>query len=117
MTPNETIEAIRKIALLNALQHEGKAQAKPVLGKLLAEHPYLKTRIKQVASMIEEVVQEINKLSLEEQRKIVEERWPEALVKEKVEVARRLPPLPNVEKYERVVTRFSPNQTRTVPCT
>ncbi|MFB0501781.1 MAG: glutamate--tRNA ligase, partial [Candidatus Bathyarchaeia archaeon] len=74
-----------------------------------AEHPYLKTRIKQVASMIEEVVQEINKLSLEEQRKIVEERWPEALVKEKVEIVKRLAPLPNVEKYKRVVTRFSPN--------
>lgn len=59
--------------------------------------------------MIEVVVQEVNNLSFEKQRKIVEERWPEALVKEKVEVAKRLPPLPNVEKYERVVTRFSPN--------
>lgn len=59
--------------------------------------------------MVEQVVHEVNKLSFEKQRKIVEERWPEALVKEKVEVAKRLPPLPNVEKYERVVTRFSPN--------
>ena len=109
MTSNETREVIRKIALLNALQHEGKAQAKPVLGKLLAERPHLKTKIKQVASMIEVVVQEVNNLSFEKQRKIVEERWPEALVKEKVEVAKRLPLLSNVEKYERVVTRFSPN--------
>jgi len=111
LTSNETKEIVRKIALLNALQHEGKAQAKPVLGKLLAECPQLKTRIKQTASMVEEVVREVNKLSLEEQRKIVKEKWPEALVKERVEAeeAKRLPPLPNVEKYERVVTRFSPN--------
>jgi len=109
LTQNETTEAIRRIALLNALQHDGKAQSKPVLGKLLAEHPHLKTKIEKVASMIEDIVQEVNKLSLENQRKIVEERWPEALVKERVEVAKRLPPLQNVEKYERVVTRFSPN--------
>jgi len=111
LTSNETRDAIRKIALLNALQHEGKAQAKPVLGKLLAESPQLKTRIEKAASMVEEVVREVNELSLEEQRKIVEEKWPETLVKEraKVEVVKRLPKLPNVEKYERVVTRFSPN--------
>ena len=109
LTPNETIGAIRKIALLNALQHGGKARVQSVLGKLLAECPRLKGRIKEVAPMVEQVVHEVNKLSFEKQRKIVEERWPEALVKEKVEVAKRLPPLPNVEKYERVVTRFSPN--------
>jgi len=110
LTSNETRNAIRKIALLNALQHEGKAQAKPVLGKLLAESPQLRTKIKQAASMVEEVVREVNRLSLEEQRKIVEEKWPETLVKERAEVeVKRLTKLPNVEKYERVVTRFSPN--------
>ncbi len=109
MTSKETKEKIRKIALLNALQHEGKPRVQSVLGKLLAESPSLKGRIKEAASIVDQVVQEINRLSFEKQKKIVEERWPEALVKKKVEVARRLPPLPNVEKYERVVTRFSPN--------
>jgi len=105
----EDIEAIRKIALLNALLHDGKAQVQPVLGKLLADRPHLKAKIKETVSVIAEVVEEVNRLSLDEQRKMVEERWPEALVKEKVEAERVLPPLPNVEKYERVVTRFSPN--------
>jgi len=105
----EDKEAIRKIALLNALLHDGKAQVQPVLGKLLAERPHLKAKIKETISVIAEVVEEVNRLSLDEQRKMVEERWPEALVKEKVEAERALPPLPNVEKYERVVTRFSPN--------
>jgi glutamyl-tRNA synthetase len=48
-------------------------------------------------------------LSLDGQKRIVEEKWPEALVKEKVEVEKALPPLPNVNKYEHVVTRFAPN--------
>jgi len=105
----EDIEAIRKIALLNALLHDGKAQVQPVLGKLLAERPRLKAKIKETISVIAEVIEEVNRLPLDEQRKMVEERWPEALVREKVEAERVLPPLPKVEKYERVVTRFSPN--------
>jgi len=105
----EVREAIRKIVLLNALRYGGKAQPKPVLGKLLGERPNLRRRIKDVTSIINEVVQEINKLSLEKQRKIVEAKWPEVLISEKVEEERVLPPLPNAEKYERIVTRFSPN--------
>ena len=105
----EVKELIQKIALLNALRYGGKAQPKPVLGKLLGECPHLRGRIKEVTSIINEVVQEINKLSLEKQRKVVEEKWPEVLISEKVEEERILPPLPNAEKYERVVTRFSPN--------
>jgi len=105
----ETREIIRKFALLNALRYGGKAQSKPVLGKLLGECPHLRGNIEEVSSLIEEVVKEVNRLSLEKQRKLVEEKWPEVLVSEKVEEERVLPPLLNVEKYERVVTRFSPN--------
>ncbi len=102
-------ETIRKIALLNALQYGGKAQFQPVLGKLLTEQPHLRTKVKEIASEIKEIVEEVNKLSLAQQKKVVKQKWPEALVKEKVEVERRLPPLPNVDKYERIVTRFAPN--------
>ncbi len=111
MTLDETEvrELIRRIALLNAISYEGRAEVQPVLGKILAERPHLKEKVKHVASVAAEVVEEVNKLSLEQQRKIVERRWPEALVEEKVEEERGLPPLPNAEKYERVVTRFAPN--------
>jgi len=105
----ELREIIRRIALLNALSYKGKTRVQPVLGKLLAEQPHLKERVKEVSSLIAEVVQEVNNLSLSEQQRIVEEKWPEALVKEKVEEEKRLPPLPNVDKYAQVVTRFSPN--------
>jgi len=109
LTTNEDKEAIRKIALLNALHYGGKAQFQPVLGKLLTERPELKARIKEIAPTINEIVREVNRLSLEKQRRQIEAKWPEALVKEKVEAERALPPLPNVEKYKRVVTRFAPN--------
>jgi len=105
----ELREVIRKIALLNALRYGGKARPQPVLGKLLGEQPHLKKRIREVTLVINEVVREINRLSLEEQRRVVEEKWPEALISEKVEEEKILPPLPNAEKYEKIVTRFSPN--------
>ncbi len=105
----EVREFIRKMALLNAIGYEGKAEVQPVLGKVLAERPNLRENVKQIASVVAEVVEEVNKLPLEQQRKVIEERWPEALAEEKVEEERELPPLPNVEKYEQVVTRFAPN--------
>lgn len=109
MISDEDRELIRKIALINALHYGGKAQFQPTLGKLLTERPQLKTRINEVAHIVKDVVTEVNILHLEEQKRIVEEKWPKALVKEKVEVVRVLPPLPNVDKHNRVVTRFAPN--------
>jgi len=105
----EAREIIKKIVLLNALRYEGKATEKPVFGKLLGEHPQFRRQIKEITPIINEIVQEINALTLEKQREIVAEKWPEALTEEKTEETKQLPPLPNVKKYCRVVTRFSPN--------
>jgi len=106
---SELREDIRKTALLNAIKHEGKAQTGPVIGKILGEKPDLRSKIKEIFTLVNKIVKEVNTLSFDEQKSIVEENWPEALVKEKVEKEKRLPPLPNVDKYRQVVTRFSPN--------
>jgi glutamyl-tRNA synthetase len=45
---------------------------------------------------------------LAEQKAIVEANWPETQKKEKAE-EKRLSPLPNADKYPKIVTRFSPN--------
>ena len=105
----ELRENVRKIALLNAVKHDGKAQAGAVIGKILGEKPELRSKVKELSVLINDVVLEVNSLSLDEQKRIVEEKWPEALVKEKVEEEKRLPPLPNVDKYAQVVTRYAPN--------
>jgi len=102
-------EIIRKYALLNAVSHEGKAQQGSVIGKLLAEMPQLKARVKEIVPLVAGIVKDVNKLSYKKQRKIVEQNWPETLVREKVEEEKKLPPLPNVGRYKVVVTRFSPN--------
>ncbi|RLG90847.1 glutamate--tRNA ligase, partial [Candidatus Bathyarchaeota archaeon] len=109
--PNEEIKAlILKFALLNAVQHEGKARESSVMGRILAEKPQLKAEIKRVAATVKEVVAYVNRLSLPEQQKTIEEKWPELLAAKKAEErVKGLPPLPNAEKYERIVTRFSPN--------
>lgn len=106
---SELKEDIRKTALLNAIKHEGKAQTGSVIGKILGEKPDLRSKIKEISTLVNKIVKEVNTLSFGEQKSIVEENWPEALVKEKTEKEKRLPPLPNVDKYRQVVTRFSPN--------
>jgi glutamyl-tRNA synthetase len=105
----ELREKIKRIALLNAVSHEGKAQQGPVIGKLLAETPRLKAKVKEIVSVVAEIVEEVNSLSFEDQKKIAEKNWPDAFIREKVEEEKKLPPLPNVNKYKVVVTRFSPN--------
>jgi glutamyl-tRNA synthetase len=102
-------ELVRKAALLNALQHGGKAQAGAIVGKIIGEKQELKTKAKELSRLIGKVVDEVNSLPVEEQRRMVEEKWPEALKKEKAVEERRLPALPNADKYKQIVTRFSPN--------
>jgi glutamyl-tRNA synthetase len=84
---------------------------KPVLGKLLGEKPELQKRIREITPLVSKVIQEVNNLSLDEQTETVKKIWPEMLRKEKEKPKEKkgLPPLPNVEKYKQVVTRFAPN--------
>ena len=104
----ELREFIRKAALLNAVSHDGKAQAGALVGKVLGEKAELRSRVKELSGVINAVVNEVNSLSPAEQRTIVEANWPETQKKEKVE-EKRLPLLPNADKYPKIVTRFSPN--------
>jgi glutamyl-tRNA synthetase len=105
----ELEELIRKFALLNAIKHDGKAQTGSVIGKVLAEKPELRTKVKEITALVNKIVDEVNNIPLNEQKRLVEENWPQLLVREKIEEEKKLPPLPNVNKYPKVVTRFSPN--------
>ena len=106
-------EFLLKAALLNAIKHGGKAKLGPVLGSLFSERPDLRPSARQLIPVAKEVVEEVNKMSPAEQKALLEEKWPGALEAEErgegEEREKGLPPLPNVEKYERVVTRFAPN--------
>jgi glutamyl-tRNA synthetase len=103
-------EFIIKVAFLKAFQHGGKAQASALMGRIISERKELKTKPKELTGLIGKIVSEINSLSLEEQKRTAEEKWPEALKKEKVEEKeKQLSALPNADRYEQIVTRFSPN--------
>ncbi len=91
-----------------AVGHDGKAQAGAMVGKILGEKQELRSRVKELSIVINAVVNEVNSLSLAEQKAIVEKNWPETQKKEKAE-EKRLPTLPNADKYPKIVTRFSPN--------
>jgi len=98
-------ELIYKYALFNASQHNGKANPGSIMGKIISENPEVKTKTKEVMNEIREVVKEIEKLSAEEQKKIIEKKYPDLLEKKKQE-ARVLPKLENTEN---LVMRFAPN--------
>ncbi len=103
---DEILELVRKHALFNAYRHSGKATDGAVLGKVLAEKPELRDRIKDLERVIHDTVVDINKLSSELQLTALKTSFPEVLdVAERKE--KGLPPLPSAERGK-VVTRFPP---------
>ena len=62
---NELKEIIRKAALLNAVQHGGKAQVGPVTGKILGGKAELRAKPNELTAVVNGVVEEFNRLSAE----------------------------------------------------
>jgi glutamyl-tRNA synthetase len=100
---------IYRYALKNAVEHNGKVKSSAVLGKILNEKPELKNNIKTITQLITKVINDLNKLSFDEQRRKLEERFPEQIFKKDETKQKILPPLPNTDKHPIIVTRFSPN--------
>lgn len=110
MSNDDIIAAVKKFAAHNASQHDGKAQPGSVIGKILAEYPELKPRVKEVVPLINKTIGEVNSWTQEQQQAYVEENNPELLEKKKiVEAEKVLPPLENVDRWPMVKTRFAPN--------
>ncbi len=107
-------ETAYRHALLNAVKHGGKAQLKPVVAKVIAEIPEIRSSIREAIPVIREVVEEVNRLSYEEQVSILKKEYPELLEERpRGEEEKKLPPLPGAEKG-RVKTRFAPNPDYTI---
>ncbi len=95
-------EIARKHALINAVKFDGKADFKAVIGKVMAE---VKGNAKEVIPVVKRAVDEINKLTLQEQQDEMEQLG--IVIEEKEKKEKGLPPLPHAEKGK-VVTRFPP---------
>ncbi len=107
---SEDLEAtIRKYALQNAVLYSGKANPKAVQGKVLAESPELRSRVKEVLPLIASIVEEVNSLAPEVQHKQLEDIDASMLKREKTERRVGLPELPGMEKGK-VVMRFAPGR-------
>ena len=63
---------IRKYALQNAVKFNGKANVGAVIGKVLAENPELKKDMKKLSRDIKNIVDEVDSLPKEEQKKELE---------------------------------------------
>jgi len=105
---DEVRKEIRKFALQNAFEHEGKTQDKIVLSKILGSKPEFRNKVNEITEDISEIVSSVNQISLEEQKKEIEENFPDLLKpKEKKEEREGLPLLEGAIEGK-VVTRFPP---------
>ncbi len=96
---------VRKYALVNAIEHEGIAQPKSVLGKILAEEPELRTRISELRTKIDVTVRAVNNLGIAKQKKELDELGG---YKAPTRIERK--GLPELELgREKFVVRFAPN--------
>ncbi len=114
MSSVDVRELALKHALINAVRFNGKADVKAVVSKIFADRPELRASARQVVEVVREVVDYVNSLTLEEQRRILEERWPEALEAKRPTEARRgdvesLPELPDADRLSKLALRFAPN--------
>jgi glutamyl-tRNA synthetase len=109
-----SVESIKVVALQNAVEHNGKAKAESVTGKVAASNPEFRSNLKNILPTIRETVMEINALSLAEQ-KLLLEKLRESIVTYTVDPTKSLhrsssPVLPELlnASYGSVITRFPP---------
>lgn len=100
---------IRKFALQNAVEHEGKTNEKIVLGKIIGSRADLRKNVKEVAKECSIIVANVNSISLDDQKKEIKSNFPEllTLAKKNIEERQGLPPLDDAIQGK-VVTRFPP---------
>ncbi|NOJ26991.1 MAG: glutamate--tRNA ligase [Nitrososphaera sp.] len=101
-------DLVKILALKNAVEHDGKAQAESVISKLLGSRPDKRGTIKTLIPEIRAIVQSINLMPLSDQKSLLDKMAPEETAKKPVEeTGVRLPPLEGAVMGQ-VVTRFPP---------
>ncbi|MBS3131448.1 glutamate--tRNA ligase [Candidatus Woesearchaeota archaeon] len=104
-------DIILKYALENAVKYDGKANEKAVLGKVLAENPDLRSHAKELIGEIQHVIKEISSMSVEEQKKKLEEIAPELLGKKEVK-ERGIFDFMGIAEGQEVKTAFPPEPSK-----
>jgi len=111
---DELTKAIWKFALENAINYDGKANPKALIGKVMGNFPDRREDMPSTMKLINSIVDDVNKLSLDSQKKRLEEISPGLLDKKEKEKEERkghhsmLRELPNAVKGK-VILRFEPS--------
>ena len=109
MSDRDIKQIIWLYGLKNAVKFNGHPNKKAIMGKLMASRPDLRAQTKVILPMLDQVIDEILKLNIEEQKEELLLLDPHALDrKEKEEEKKELPELPNLSKFERIVMRLAP---------
>ena len=98
---------IEKNVLKNAIEHDGRAELKSVVNKLLGSYPELRSSIKDLMADINLSISKINSMSIEEQISLANEKYSDILIVEKKNEEHHLPDLNNVKG--KVVMRMAPS--------
>ena len=72
MADEKLRELIEKYASKNAVEHNGKCNPKAVMGKIISENTNLKSQLKEIIPKTNKICEEINSLTLDEQKKLME---------------------------------------------
>jgi glutamyl-tRNA synthetase len=98
---------IRNQALKNALEYKGKANPKSLMGKILGAHPEWRAKSAELSSMINTIVEEVNALGLDAQKKELETDAPQMLEK-KEKKERDIFAFLNIKEGEKIISAFPP---------
>ncbi|MCS7130236.1 MAG: glutamate--tRNA ligase [Archaeoglobaceae archaeon] len=98
-------EIIMKYIAINSAKY-GKPDEKAVIGKVIAENPELKSKVKEVIQLVKDCIKEFESLSEEDKKALISKYASEEKKKEEREL--KLPPLPEAE-VGKVIMRFAPN--------
>ena len=95
--------------LKNALKFNGKPNKKAIMGKLMAQMPELRPHVKKIKPILDGIIVEISKLSLEQQKNKLLQLDPHALDKEEsMKKKKELPELSGLDEFNKVVMRLAP---------
>lgn len=96
---------IERFVLDNAVRYEGKAEIGSVVGSLIANHPELKAKIKELMPEINKIINQVNSMGLKQQEVKLKELG-ELVRPEKQEKTDKTPVLKDSKD---LVVRFAPN--------
>ncbi|UCC19069.1 MAG: glutamate--tRNA ligase [Promethearchaeota archaeon] len=109
MSKEDIRQIVWRIGLENAINFNGHPDKKAIMRKLMALRPDLRSQVKIIILILEQVIEDISKLTIEEQKVELLKIDPHALdKKEKLEEKKELPELPNISNFEKIVMRLAP---------